>query len=69
MLLVVDVTGLKPTCDIFGVEPFVACDWGVPSRTTWFMDCWLRARMMSGPTMNDSSSAVTAAPTARKEMY
>ena len=53
---------------IVGVVPLAACESGVPSRTTWLTDCRCSARRMIGPTMNDSSIAVTAAPTARNEM-
>ena len=53
---------------IVGVVPFPACESGVPSRTTWCTAPAFSRRRIAGPTRNDISSAVTAAPAARNEM-
>ena len=57
---------MKPP--IVGVVPFDAWLSGVPSRTTWCTCMPRRRRMIGGPTMNATSSAVTKAPAARKVM-
>jgi hypothetical protein len=53
---------------IVGVAPFAAWVSGVPSRTTWWAARFRSCARIIGPTINDMSSAVTAAPTARNEM-